>query len=286
MKKAIAILLLSILNTTFAVAQDIENGLLWEISGNELKEVSYVYGTIHLTCDATLNDNIKSALDKTSVLVLELDMDDPKMNATMMSNAAMKDNQNIKDLLTAEEYATLNSYLLTNFGTPLSAFETFKPFFISAMLMTKYLDCPAESFEAELMKIAQEQEEEILGLETVEDQMNLFDEIPYQDQIKDVLTSIKDDLENDKEKFKQMMAYYNKSDLAGIQEITDADESLTISKYKDLMLADRNKKWISKMEDFCKEQPTFFGVGAAHLIGSEGVIQLLRNEGYTVTAVK
>lgn len=286
MKKSLSLFVLSLLSISFAQAQDLENALLWEVSGNGLEKSSFVYGTIHMTCDATLNDNIISALDDTSLLVLELDMDDPTMNATMMSKMAMKDNQNIKDLLTEEEYTLLDKFTQAQFGAPLAAFATFKPFFISAMMVTKFLDCPIQSYEGALVKIAQEQEEEVLGLETVEEQMNLFDEIPYQDQVKDLMVSVEDNMAEDKLKFAKMMEYYDNSDLAGIQEMTDSDETLTLTKYKDIMLTNRNKKWISKMEALSKEQPTFFGVGAAHLIGKEGVIQLLRHQGYTVTAVK
>jgi len=285
MKKALSIFTLSILSIFSTQAQELENALLWEVSGNDFEKPSYLYGTIHMTCDATLSDEIQSALDKTSLLVLELDMDDPNMNAAMMQNMAMKDNQNIKNLLTEEQYASLDSFIQKQFGAPLSAFATFKPFFLSAMLITKYLDCPVQSFEAELMKVAQEQEEEVLGLETVEEQMGLFDEIPYEDQIKDLMASVDGDLEEDKLNFKKMMEYYNNSDLAGIQEMTDEDDSQIMNEYKDLMLSNRNKNWIAKMKAFSKEQPTFYGVGAAHLIGEEGVIKLLRKQGYTVKVV-
>ena len=284
--KTLSLFTLVLLSIFYTQAQDLENALLWKISGNGLQEASYVFGTIHMTCDASLNDDVKNALDKTSLLVLELDMDDPSMNATMMSNMAMKDNQNIKDLLSDEEYATLDAFTQSNFGAPLATFATFKPFFISAMTYTKFLDCPIQSYEGALMAIAQEQKEEILGLETVEEQLNIFDEIPYTDQIKDLMVSVEDNLTEDKAKFQKLMEYYKNGDLSAIQEMTETDETLTMQKHKDLMLNNRNKKWISKMEVFSKEQPTFFGVGAAHLIGEKGVIQLLRDQGYTVTAVK
>ncbi len=286
MKKALSILVITLLSNISVQAQGLENALLWEISGNDLQESSYLYGTIHATCNAVINDSIKNALDKTSQLVLELDMDDPGMQAAMMSNIAMKDNQNLKDLLTEEEYTSLDKFLREQFGAPIATFSTFKPFFLSSMLITKYLDCPIQSYEGALMKIVQDQKEEVLGLETVEEQLNLFENIPYKDQLKDLMTSIEDNLAEDKEKFKTMMTLYNNADLASIQEMTESDDSILITKYKDIILTNRNKKWISKMIAFSKEQPTFFGVGAAHLIGEDGVIKLLRNEGYTVTAVK
>ena len=154
------------------------------------------------------------------------------------------------------------------------------------MLYTKFLDCPIQSFEGELVKVAHEQEEEVLGLETVEEQLKIFDDIPYEDQTKDLLVSISDNLVSDKENFQTMLELYNSQDLEGIKNIMDTDETLMMTKHIDLMLVNRNKNWISKIESFSKEQPTFFGVGAAHLIGENGVVQLLKDQGYTLTPIK
>ena len=74
----------------FAQAQN-EKSLLWKISGNELKEPSYLYGTIHITCDATLDKPTLNALEKTSQLYLELDMDDTGLQMAMMQGMMMKD---------------------------------------------------------------------------------------------------------------------------------------------------------------------------------------------------
>ena len=70
--------------------------------------------------------------------------------------------------------------------------ENVKPFFLAASLYPHILDCPPQSFEAELIKIAQIQGEDVHGLETIEDQIQVFEDIPYQDQIDDLLEMAKD----------------------------------------------------------------------------------------------
>ena len=65
-------------------AQDLEKSLLWKVSGNGITKPSYLFGTIHITCDATLDESVLKALDETEQLYLELDMDDPAMKAGMM----------------------------------------------------------------------------------------------------------------------------------------------------------------------------------------------------------
>lgn len=276
---------ISLFSTT-STAQTLEKSLLWEISGNGLEQPSYLYGTIHMTCDASLDANIKKALDDTSLLVLEIDMDDPSMAVKMANDIYMKDGKTLKDLVSAEDYTILSDFLKTQTGMPAEMIGNIKPFFITAMMYPKLLDCATvQSFENELMKIAHEQEEEVLGLETVEEQMAVFDQIPYKDQAQDLLRSAKDNMSFDKAAFQKMMELYVEKDIEGLAKLMEEDVNLTNTKHKDVILDNRNKNWIAKMEDFAKQQPTFFGVGAGHLPGENGVIKLLQEKGYTVKPI-
>lgn len=266
-------------------AQELENSLLWEISGKSLAQSSYLFGTIHMTCDATLNDRVTQALDETKLIVLELDLDDPTMQMSMMKHMSMKDDKTLKDLLSEKEYNKLNSFYKEQFGIDLQAMNKVKPFFLSAMIYPKLLDCPMESFEIELVKVAKAQNEEILGLETVEEQMNIFDIIPYEDQLQDLLKSANDNLNSDKEIFTKMMKIYNEEDINAMVELINEDKTLSSGKHADKLLINRNKNWVPKIIEFAEEKPTFFGVGAGHLGGEFGVINLLRKLGYQVTPV-
>lgn len=285
MKKLLAIIGLSLISFAPIHSQELEKSLLWEISGNGLAESSYLYGTIHITCDATLDDNIKRALDETTLLVLELDMDDPKMQMEMMGGMMMQDGKTLKDLVSAEEYQIIEDFIKENLGLPIDALGTVKPFFLSAMLYPKLLDCPMQSFEAALMEVALEQEEEILGLETVQDQMNVFNQIPYEDQAIDLLRTAKDNMAYDKTSFKKMLEIYSQKDIEALYDYMLSDKNVITSEHLDKMLDNRNKNWIQKIIEFANEQRVFFGVGAGHLPGDNGVINLLRKEGYTVKPV-
>ena len=253
---------------------------------NGLEQPSYLYGTVHITCDASLDANIQKAMDDTSQLVLELDMDDPNMQAGMMQGMLMKDGKTIKSMATEEEYNMLSAFLKDQLGMPLDMLNTIKPFMVNAMLYPKMLDCPVQSFESELLKVTKTQNEETLGLETVQEQLEVFDAIPYEDQLKDLLKAAKDNLKFDKAFFNKMLEVYDNKDLNGLMEIMNDENYITSSKHADKLINDRNKNWIPKIEDFAKQQPTFFGVGAGHLGGKSGVIKLLRKAGYTVEAVK
>ena len=285
MKRILSLLVVAALSIFSITAQNLENSTLWKIEGNGLEKPSYLFGTIHITCNATLEDDVKKALDETTQIVMELDMDDPSMQMKMMKSIYFKDGKTLKDFVSEEDYKSIDSLFINNMGMPVKMLEKVKPFFLSSMFFPKMLDCPMQSFELELTKIAKEQEEEIYGLETLEEQIQVFDDIPLEDQYADLVRMAKDNLEYDKETFSKMLKLYEEENITAILDMMDDDTNKTVSEHQDVLLKQRNENWISKISEYAKDQPTFFGVGAGHLPGKNGVIQLLRNAGYTVEAV-
>ena len=280
------ILFFTLFISLFSNAQELEKSLLWKISGNGLKKHSYLFGTIHLTCDTSLDENTLNALEATEQLYLELDMDDKSIQMQMMKLLMMKDGAKLSTLLSPEDFKILDEFMKKNLNMSAKMFDSFKPFMISSMLFPKMLDCKSQSVESELMKITKEQNEEIFGLEKAEDQMKVFDEISYQDQADELLKTVKDNLEKDKKEFQEMITIYQNKDIEGmLKMMSDSDNKIT-SENQDILLNDRNKNWIPIMVKTMKDKPTFFGVGAAHLAGENGVIKLLRKKGYKVEAVK
>lgn len=272
--------------TGLSFSQELEKSLLWKISGNGLKQDSYLYGTIHITCDATLDENTLKALKATEQLFLELDMDDKSMQMQMMKYMMMKDGAKLSTLLKAEDFQLVDEFLKKNINMSAKMFDSFKPFMITTMLYPKMLDCPFQSVESELMKVTKEQNEEVFGLETVEDQMKVFDNIPYQTQAEELLKTAKGDLTKDKEEMQKMMAIYQNKDIEGMLKMMDNSDNKITADNQEVLLNNRNRNWIPVMAKTMKEKPTFFGVGAGHLAGDEGVIKLLRKQGYKVEAVK
>ena len=280
------ILFFTLFISLFSNAQELEKSLLWKISGNGLKKPSYLFGTIHLTCDTSLDANTLNALETTEQLYLELDMDDKSIQMKLMKLMMMKDGAKLSTLLSPEDFKILDEFMKKNLNMSAKLFDSFKPFMISSMLFPKMLDCKSQSVESELMKITKEQNEEIFGLEKAEDQMKVFDEISYQDQADELLKTVKDNLEKDKKEFQEMITIYQNKDIEGmLKMMSDSDNKIT-SENQDILLNDRNKKWIPIMIKIMKDKPTFFGVGAGHLAGEEGVIKLLRKKGYKVEAVQ
>ena len=269
-----------------ANAQKLDNALLWKITGNGLSKPSYLFGTIHITCDATLDQNVMKAMDDTSQLYLELDMDSPSMQAEMMGGMMMKDGVTMSSLVSAEDFAIVDKFLQETTGMSAKMMNNFKPFMITSLLIQQMLECPMQSFEMELQKVSKAQGEETYGLETVQEQLAVFDAIPYKEQMDELVKTAKDNMVKDKAEFAKMMELYKKKELENLMKLMAESENKLYNEHNDLLLANRNNNWIPKIESIAKEKPTFFGVGAAHLAGEDGVIMLLRKKGYKVEAVK
>lgn len=270
----------------FNQAQPLENELLWKISGKGLEQPSYLFGTIHATCDATLDDTILKALEDTKQLYLEIDMDDPMLQMQMIQGMAMKDGVTIASLVSEDEFVLLDEFLQQNIGMSAKMINTFKPFMLSSMLLPKLLDCEFQSIEMELMKVTKAQNEEVYGLETVSEQLAIFDKISYEEQVKELLKTAKSDLTKEKKEMKKVMDVYKTKDIEKMLVLMDESDNTISADNIDLLVVNRNKNWIPVIEKVIKNTPTFFGVGAAHLAGDTGVIKLLRKQGYKVESVK
>ena len=276
------ILLILLLLSSIGNAQKLENSLLWKITGNGLKKPSYVLGTMHLICDPTLSPKTLRALDKTSQLYLEIDLTNESSILNASEDFYMEKNQTIKGLLTEEEYLRLDEFLKKYMSVSLELLNNVKPINISYLLYPFFLECDAESIESQLVKVTKEQNELTFGLESNEAHNAVIDNYSNREQILELLELTKKDDKTLKNEAQQMARIYLAEDI----EQMYANSNEENAQFNEAILNDRNKKWIPVMEKAMKDKPTFFGVGAAHLAGEEGVIKLLRKQGYKVEPVK
>lgn len=266
-------------------AQQPRSSLLWEVSGNGLQQPSYLFGTFHLLCkgDFTVSPELENKLRASRQFYGELKMDDPGLQATMMSKLMMQDHT-LQSLIGEADYANISQQFQSITGMPITLFNTFKPFLSLSMLVQKGADCPDKvQPETEFVKVAKRLEIPVLGLETVEDQLNAIDKEPLDSQI----ISLKKTLLNfDSVKLvmSKMMAVYQLRDIDSLQQfITSSGGS---EMFTNEMINKRNANWVPVMQTAMKSQPSFFAVGAGHLGGTQGLINLLRKEGYRVTPLK
>ena len=263
------------------------NTLLWEITGNGLTTPSYLFGTFHLLCkdDINFSSSLKQAINNSHEIYLELDLDDPAtiMGAFMLMN--MKDGKKLKDLYTAAQYQRVSDFFKDSLKTPIGLFQRMKPEFLIALLYPKMMPCNiASSVEESVMALAKGAGKEIKGLETMAFQASIFDSIPYEKQAEELLSTI-DSLEKSKTYFGLMLNAYNNQRLDEIEKIVNTPE-FGVEENQDILLDNRNKNWVQQLKIIMKKNPVFTAVGAGHLVGKNGLIELLRAEGYTVRGLE
>lgn len=286
MNRVLLLLAFCVLSVVSRAQVPVENSLLWEISGRGLAKPSYLFGTIHLICptDFSLSDSLKSTLSRTRQVALEMDMDDPGMMAGMMKAMNMTADNELKKLVTSQEYERLDRFFKDSVHVGLAMFERAKPFVLMGPLFNTVLDCQPQSYEMALVELAGKQKSEVIGIETLEEQMAIFDTIPYKDQAKMLLNLI-DSLPSARKEFKTLIALYKAQNINGLHGMTLKSE-FGMEGNEEVMIFARNRKWIPRIRRIASAKPTFFAVGAAHLGGEKGVIALLRKEGFVVRAVK
>jgi uncharacterized protein YbaP (TraB family) len=257
--------------------------LLWEVSGNGLSKPSFLFGTFHLLCkqDIHFSEQLKKAFNYSDTVYMELDMDDPSTMLSAMMYMNMKGDTTLADLYTDKEYERLKNYFSDTLKMPLALLQKAKPYFLVALLYPRMMNCSSPAgVEEELVKLAKENKKEIKGLETMQFQASVFDSIPYQWQAKELLKNI-DSFSVNKTEFETMLRFYKNQNLDSIKTMLGKSE-FGSEKYDDLLLTNRNKKWVKKLNTIMKKESVFVAVGAGHLVGEHGLISLLKKQGYTV----
>jgi len=263
--------------------QNNNNTLLWQVSGNGLKHSSFLFGTFHLICkeDIHFSTQLKEAVKASAEVYMELDMDDPSTLLSGMLYMNMRDGKKLSDLYTPGEYNKLQAYFTDSLNTPIMLLPRAKPYFLVALLYPKMMNCSSPAgVEEALLQITKEDKKEIKGLETMQFQASVFDSIPYEWQAKELMKNI-DSFSFYKKEFDEMISLYKKQQLDSMQTLLLKSE-FGSEKYEDLLLNDRNKKWVKKLNEIMKTERVFVAVGAGHLTGEYGLITLLKKEGYTV----
>lgn len=271
-------------------AQEIkEKALLWEISGNKLEKPSYLFGTLHLACegDVEMRPEIQAAFDASENLILEIAMDDPALMTKMMQASISTDGKTISEKLGKDLAVKVDSLLLEKMGTGLNSFDQLNLPTLSAQMSLLSLDCPmALGYDMALTLEAEQIKKEVLGLESIEKQIEVLFSQSDEEAIQ-TIQYIVDNLDEFILETQQLMELYKQQNIQEMYNFTK--RAFEDPKYPsgniEEFLHERNQNWIPILEKHIQSKPSFIAVGAAHLAGEQGVIQLLRNQGFTVKAI-
>ncbi|MBZ4043314.1 TraB/GumN family protein [Flavobacterium hibisci] len=279
-KSTIAVILFIFSGTIQAQkkAPKLENSLLWEVSGNGLSKPSYLYGTIHMICssDYFLSDKTKKAFEASEKLVLEIDMSDPKEMTDLQQMAMGK--EPLSKTLSPENLSKLDNVLKSN-GMTVQQLDNFKLFTIMSLISMKSFGCnDLKFYEMNFIETAKQRKLPIIGLETVNSQMEAFAKSYTDTEMIDALK------ESSTLETAKLVSQYKQENITAIYDAFTTNKSMS-KKTKEIILDNRNENWIKQLPDLMEKESLFIAVGSAHLAGESGVINLLKKAGYIVKPV-
>lgn len=282
---ATALLVVLFLVSGLSAKAQNEESLLWKVSGKDLPAPSYLFGTMHLVCkaDVPLSPSLRQAIAASEALVMEMDLSDPQVAQQAMMGGLNPGMKNIAEELSEADQQLINDFLREHYTMDLNQVGVFKPFIIMTMVIPSYLDCETTSMEEEVMALALPDSLPLIGLEDARFQLSLFDSLPHAEMMELMVSTFRE-FEEDKQDFVQMTEDYAAGRLTALYEQIIEDPSMRVMRER--LLDSRNRNWVPLLEAAMQERPVMVAVGAGHLAGGQGLIALLRAQGYTVEAVK
>ncbi len=270
--------------------------LLWKVSGNGLSRPSYIMGTYHFA-PASMMEKIpgmQQALEGCDVVVGEIEkesMMSAEAQAKMAQAMIAPLDSTLDKLFSPEDLAIVEQVFDKYFGAmgvKLSQMNMLKPNAISvqmqAMQAVKYFPNfnQNELIDLAVQTAANEMGRPSIGLETIEEQIELLFNGPLTEQAEGLLEACKkDDLFTVQSS--ALVEAYMAQDLNRIEAVfTDPELGGENAEEMEALIYDRNRNWAEKLHKMMPERAALVCVGAGHLPGDQGLLQLLRNRGYTV----
>ncbi len=278
------------------------NGLLWRIEADGV-EPSWLYGTMHLSDPRVLEMNApaRAAFENADAVVLELKeiQNAQKLQAAMVANPTLtmlEPGESLSTLLSSKDYETIKG-ILEERGIPPMLVSRMKPWLIFATIALPECEMSRRAqgkhaLDMQLALDAAADGKRLEGLETVEEQVSALANLPLDLQIK-MLQDVAalDVSQNDR--IETMTALYLAGEISAIMptmihtsEVVGVKEDGAFNEFERGLIVDRNHTMAERLQQILTDGNAFVAVGALHLPGEEGLVELLRNQGYRVTAVQ
>jgi uncharacterized protein YbaP (TraB family) len=264
-----------------------DSSMLWKIEHEDLAHPTYILGTMHLINKEYFHFpyDLQKLVKNAKQLVMELDGLPDQSKAMQLMK--LPDSVVMNDFFSEEQMALIYDFMEHEMKINKVMFDMsfgkLKPFFILQLIAQKQFKGETESYEMSLMSLAKKNKVPMVGLETIEQQIGFFDAIPAKEfgkMIAEYFTNA-DSLKSQTQKLQQSYRIGQLDTLAKFM----VESSPELMEFEDILLTNRNIAWVPQVTELIFKKPSFIAVGAAHLAGDNGLINLLRKEGFTVTPV-
>jgi len=283
MKKCILSITLLILTATQTFAES----SVWR--AEKESSVFYLGGTVHLLrqSDFPLPPEFQQAYEASGRLVFETDigaLNTPAMQQKLMSQAMYTDGSTLTSHLSPETGKMLSDYC-TAAGIPLAAIQQFKPS-IAVVTLTMMelmkLGITQDGVDTVLHKQAISENKPVEGLESTDEQINFLVNMGKGNEDKFVSHSI-EELKTTAQDYPLIISAWRKGDMKTLDEFTTVPFRKDFPELYKELVTDRNKNWLTKISHLQQTPETeFILVGAAHLLGEEGILDVLKRDGYRI----
>jgi uncharacterized protein len=280
-------LFLGVCITGVSPCQETPRSLLWKVTPPGAEKPSYLYGTIHSRDSRAfgLSDSVWIAMGRAEVVAGELDLEKSKQNPLALMNAMMlPEGKRLEEFYKKKDWQLIDEHLKERLGMMAAMVQRMKPFFVMAMLTETEMSADEERvLDDHILSTAREQGQRVIGIETVEEQMLAMDALPVEQQADMLLEYVKNGAIS--ADLNAMMDAYEEQDLDALMQIIMSDNYMPETLERAL-LVDRNVRMVHRLDSIMQGgENVFFAVGAAHLPTDDGLIALLRKQGYAVEPV-
>ena len=289
MRLAAAVFAVLVVAWTLPVAaQPYDRGLLWRVDGGGAQP-SHVFGTIHVSDPRVtqLPPPVSRALADARSLTIEVGLD-PSNLLALASRMVFLDGRDLPGAVGPELYEK-TAALTGKLGLPEPAVRLFKPWAIALLLSVPQQD-PSEVLDFILADAARAQGKPVHELESVDEQVGVFEGLPDGDQIA-LLRRAVENFEQMPRAIGRVIEAYLARDLAAMQRIGEemagraaADKQLN-ERITRRLVDERNVRMAERMQPRLKEGSAFIAIGALHLYGGSGVLAELARRGWRVTRI-
>ncbi|GGJ43039.1 TraB/GumN family protein [Sphingopyxis bauzanensis] len=262
---------------------------LWVVKDDDT--TIYLFGTVHVLKPGLswFDEAVKTAFDKSDEMMLEIVMpeDQAAVAKTMMPLAMDTTGKTIPSRLTPEQLQAYQAAMVS-VGLPANAFDSFEPWFpamtLSVLPLTKLGYDPEQGAEKLLTKFAKADGKPVAGLETLEEQLGFFDQLPDTQQVA-FLNSVVKDLDKLGPTLDKMVGLWAKGDPDGLAVVMN-DSLAATPELAAMLLYERNERWADQIKTRMDKPGTvFIAVGAGHLAGEKSVQDYLKDRGLTATRI-
>lgn len=271
---------IGLLFTTLTNAQS-DASLLWKIEGNGLEQPSYIYGTIHMICqdDYIMTPIIQNSLESVEAYYAEIDFSNP--TELLQLQAAIVAEEPLSERFDQETYQELTK-LLKSMDIEIDEVENLSNTALISTIGTKTFPCKdLKAYELEFLQMAIASGKQTGGLETVSQQLELLNKSITPENLIEMLQEVSI---NGTDETQKLVKHYKEHNIDIFVELMKENSYMDAEIYDEL-LVQRNHRWMELIPEIMDRHSTFFAVGAGHLGGESGILQLLKDRGFEVNAV-